>query len=44
VETVFETAPKNAAETKQMENIKLGKKERGWVDASLARLGCVIEV
>ncbi|MGN7773637.1 RraA family protein [Phyllobacterium sp. 22552] len=44
VETVFEAASrKHAAETKQMENIKLGKNDRTWVDASLARLGCVIE-
>lgn len=44
VETVFEAASrKHVAETKQMENIKLGKNDRTWVDASLARLGCVIE-
>lgn len=44
VDTVFEAASKkHAAETKQMENIKLGKNERAWVDASLARLGCEIE-
>jgi len=44
VEDVFEAASKkHAAETKQMENIKLGKNDRAWVDASLARLGCVIE-
>ena len=44
VETVFEAASKkHAAETKQMENIKLGKNDRSWVDASLTRLGCVIE-
>ncbi|KXG87335.1 RraA family protein [Agrobacterium bohemicum] len=43
-ETVFEAASKkHAAETKQMENIKLGKNDRAWVDASLERLGCVIE-
>jgi regulator of RNase E activity RraA len=45
IETVFEAASKkHAAETRQMENIKLGKNDRAWVDASLARLGCVIEV
>lgn len=45
VETVFEAASKkHAAETKQMENIKLGKNDRAWVDASLQRLGCVVEV
>lgn len=44
VETVFEAASKkHAAETKQMENIKFGKNERAWVDASLQRLGCIIE-
>ncbi|MES5099997.1 RraA family protein [Agrobacterium sp. BA1120] len=44
VETVFEAASKkHAAETKQMENIKLGKNDRAWVDASLQRLGCVVE-
>lgn len=43
VETVFEAASKkHAAETTQMENIKLGKNERAWVDATLARLGCEI--
>lgn len=44
IETVFDAASKkHAAETKQMENIKLGKNERAWVDASLERLGCEIE-
>jgi len=35
---------KHAAETEQMENIKLGKNDRAWVDATLARLGCTIEL
>jgi RraA family protein len=44
LEEVFVAASKkHAAETKQMENIKLGKNDRAWVDATLARLGCTIE-
>ncbi|MCM2472501.1 RraA family protein [Rhizobium sp. CG5] len=44
VEEVFVAASKkHAAETKQMENIKLGQNDRAWVDATLARLGCTIE-
>ncbi|KAA3506506.1 RraA family protein [Agrobacterium vitis] len=35
---------KHEAETRQMENIKLGKNDRTWVDATLARLGCTIEL
>jgi regulator of RNase E activity RraA len=42
---VYDAASKkHAAETKQMENIKLGKNDRAWVDAALARLGCTIEL
>lgn len=44
IEVVFQAASKkHAAETKQMENIKLGKNERAWVNASLERLGCSFE-
>ncbi|GGB04595.1 methyltransferase [Brucella endophytica] len=44
VEEVFSAASKkHAAETAQMDNIKIGKNERSWVDASLVRLGCVID-
>lgn len=43
VERLFAAASKkHDAETKQMENIRLGKNERGWVDAALARGGCEI--
>ncbi|MGH6760947.1 MAG: RraA family protein [Phyllobacterium sp.] len=43
-EEVFAAAAKkHAAETRQMEAIKIGKNDRTWVDASLARLGCVVE-
>jgi regulator of RNase E activity RraA len=37
------TEAKNAAEDKQMAEIKAGSSDRSWIDASLKRLGCVIE-
>ncbi len=37
------TEAKNAAEEKQMAEIKAGTSDRGWIDASLKRLGCIIE-
>lgn len=45
VETVYEkTRAKRQAEEKQMDAILEGRNDRSWVDASLARLGCAIEV
>ncbi|MBB3979562.1 RraA family protein [Rhizobium azooxidifex] len=42
-ETLFTAASKkHEAETRQMENIRLGKNDRGWVDAALAKGGCEI--
>lgn len=44
INEVFEAASKkHEAETRQMEAIKAGRNDRAWVDASLARLGCLIE-
>lgn len=44
VEQVYAAASKkHDAETRQMENIKVGKNDRAWVDAALTRLGCTIE-
>lgn len=44
VEHVYLAASqKHDAENKQMDNIKIGKNDRAWVDASLIRLGCTIE-
>jgi RraA family protein len=43
-ETIYAAAhAKNAAEGKKMLAIEQGKDDRSWVDATLARLGCVIE-
>ncbi len=43
VETLFVAASKkHEAETRQMENIRLGKNDRSWVDAALAKAGCEI--
>lgn len=42
-ETLFAAASKkHEAETRQMENIRLGKNDRSWVDAALAKAGCEI--
>ncbi|WP_337269900.1 RraA family protein [Oryzifoliimicrobium ureilyticus] len=42
-ETVFAAATKkHQAETAQMANIKLGKNDRAWVDATLTKLGCEV--
>ncbi|WP_105383097.1 RraA family protein [Neorhizobium alkalisoli] len=42
-ESVFAAASKkHQSETKQMEDIHAGKNDRGWVDATLAKLGCEI--
>lgn len=35
---------KHEAETRQMENIKAGRNDRAWVNATLERLGCKIEL
>ena len=44
VETVYAaTKAKNDAEIKQMAEIVAGRSDRGWVDATLAKLGCEIE-
>ncbi|MET3758910.1 RraA family protein [Rhizobium binae] len=41
-ESIFAAATKkHEAETKQMEAIRAGKNDRAWVDAALAKLGCV---
>lgn len=41
-EALFSAASKkHDAETRQMENIRAGKNDRAWVDAALAKLGCV---
>ena len=37
------TTAKQAAETKQMAEMKAGTNDRAWVDATLKRLGCEIE-
>jgi regulator of RNase E activity RraA len=37
------TVAKQAAETKMMAEIKAGKSDRSWIDATLKRLGCEIE-
>jgi regulator of RNase E activity RraA len=37
------TEAKNAAEDKQMAEIKAGTSDRSWIDATLKRLGCTIE-
>lgn len=43
VETLFAAASKkHEAETRQMENIRLGKNDRSWVDAALSKAGCEI--
>lgn len=38
------TEAKQAAEVKQMADIKAGRSDRSWIDATLKRLGCEIEV
>ncbi|MCM2292645.1 RraA family protein [Allorhizobium sp. BGMRC 0089] len=44
-EAIFAAATKkHQAETAQMANIKIGKNERAWVDATLNKLGCEIAV
>jgi regulator of RNase E activity RraA len=44
VEPVFAAATKkHEAETKQMENIRVGNNDRAWVDAALQKQGCLIE-
>ena len=44
VETVLAAAEaKHRAEAKQFTDIAAGTSDRGWVDATLARLGCAIE-
>ncbi|MBB4000737.1 RraA family protein [Aureimonas pseudogalii] len=35
---------KHEAETRQMENIKAGRNDRAWVDATLQKLGCTVEL
>ena len=42
-EVLAATEAKQAAETKQMAAIAAGTWERGWIDATLKRLGCSIE-
>jgi regulator of RNase E activity RraA len=37
------TEAKNAAEEKQMAEIKAGTSDRSWIDATLKRLGCTME-
>ena len=37
------TEAKQAAEVKQMADIKAGRSDRSWIDATLMRLGCEIE-
>jgi regulator of RNase E activity RraA len=37
------TQAKQAAEVKQMAEIKAGRSDRSWIDATLKRLGCEIE-
>jgi regulator of RNase E activity RraA len=45
VDEIYQAArKKHEAETKQMEAIGLGRNDRSWVDATLQRLGCEIEV
>lgn len=40
-ELIYQAAhKKHAAETKQMENIMIGKNDRSWVDAALIKNGC----
>lgn len=40
-ELIYQAAyKKHAAETKQMENIMIGKNDRSWVDAALIKSGC----
>ncbi|WP_291654418.1 hypothetical protein [Bosea sp. (in: a-proteobacteria)] len=34
---------KHAMEEKKMRAIEQGKDDRSWIDATLTRLGCVIE-
>jgi regulator of RNase E activity RraA len=44
-ETIYEAArKKHEAEEKKMLAIGEGRDDRSWIDASLARLGCAIEV
>jgi RraA family protein len=42
-EVLKATEAKHQAEIKQLAAIKAGKSDRAWVDATLARLGCIIE-
>ncbi len=37
------TEAKQAAEVKQMADIKAGRSDRSWIDATLKRLGCEVE-
>lgn len=44
VEAIYAAASrKHDAETRQMANIREGRNDRAWVDATLTRLGCEIE-
>ncbi|OCP19812.1 hypothetical protein BC361_29815 [Ensifer sp. LC54] len=40
-EEIFAAASKkHEAETRQIENIRAGRNDRAWVDATLSKLGC----
>ena len=42
-EVLKATEAKHQAEIKQLAAIKAGSSDRAWVDATLTRLGCIIE-